>query len=68
MVLKKEDDSWYVVCAACCHMVLVFAMMHLCIYFVVVLFGSIFSSFFLSLFDLVLTNQIEGLMMKGLTY
>ena len=24
------DSSWWMVCAACCHMALVFTMMHLC--------------------------------------
>ena len=31
MVLVEQlgDDSWSVVCAACCHMALIFAIMHL---------------------------------------
>ena len=29
LVEQLGDDSWYVVCAACCHMALVFAVMHL---------------------------------------
>ena len=29
IVEQLGDDSWWVVCAACCHMVLVFAIMHL---------------------------------------
>ena len=28
-VLRLGEDSWSVVCAACCHMTLVFAVMHL---------------------------------------
>ena len=35
LVEQLGDDSWQVVCAACCHMALVFAIMHLCnIYFI----------------------------------
>ena len=35
LVEQLGDDSWSVVCAACCHMALVFAIMHLCnIYFI----------------------------------
>ena len=29
LVEQLGDDSWSVVCAACCHMTLVFAIMHL---------------------------------------
>ena len=29
LVEQLGDDSWSVVCAACCHMALVFAIMHL---------------------------------------
>ena len=29
LVEQLRDDSWSVVCAACCHMALVFAVMHL---------------------------------------
>ena len=29
VVEQLGDDSWSVVCAACCHMALVFAIMHL---------------------------------------
>ena len=28
LVEQLGDDSWSVVCAACCHMALVFAIMH----------------------------------------
>ena len=30
LVEQLGDDSWSVVCAACCHMALVFAIKHLC--------------------------------------
>ena len=30
LVEQLGDDSWSVVCAACCHMALVFAIMYLC--------------------------------------
>ena len=47
------DDSWSVECVACCHMALVFAIMHLYkknIYIVSV------HSFFIDFFNLVLIN------------
>ena len=52
-VEQLGDDSWYMVCAACCRMTLVFAIMHLCNVkikikeFLLFLSFSFFFSFFL---------------------
>ena len=40
-VEQPGDDSWYVVCAALCHMALVFAIKHLYIYIIFLLYSSI---------------------------
>ena len=59
------DDSRQVVCAACCHMALVFAIMHLYMFFfcVCVLFFLLFLSFFFSSFkkQLVSVKETERL-------
>ena len=55
MALPEQlgDDSWLVVCAACCHMSLVFAIMH---FFKFVDFLKIFKNIF---FNLVSINYTE---------
>ena len=52
-------NSWQVVCAACCHMVLVFAIIILCIYVTFFIFYCPF--LFMFFFCLVLINQTEWL-------
>ena len=44
-VQQLGEDSWSVVCAACCHMTLVFAVMHL--YNILELFIASVHSFFI---------------------
>ena len=41
LVEQLGDDHWWVVCAACCHMALVFAVMHLYNIFNVILCRSV---------------------------
>ena len=53
-VEQLRDDSWYMVCAALCHMALVFAIKHL---YNIFLFCIIFiHSFFILFFNLILIN------------
>ena len=54
MILVEQlgDDSWLVVCAACCHMALVFAILHLYDIFVHSSFSFFFLFFFRFLFSL----------------
>ena len=46
LIEQLGDDSWLVVCAACCHMALVFAIMHLYNIFNFILHLSIPFSYF----------------------
>ena len=57
------DDSWQVVCAACCHMALVFAIMHL--YNILNFYIVSVHSFFIFFFNPVLINQTEWLMIPA---
>ena len=52
LVEQLGDDSWWVVCAACCHMALVFAIMHL--YNIFLFYIVSVHSFFILFFNLVL--------------
>ena len=54
LVEQLGDDSWSVVCAACCHMALVFAIMHLCNIFL--FYIASVNSFFIIFFNLVLID------------
>ena len=54
LVEQLGDDSWSVVCAACCHMELVFAIMHL--YNILKFYIVSVNSFFIFFFNLVLIN------------
>ena len=59
-VQQLGEDSWSVVCAACCHMTLVFAVMHLyniLEFFLLLLSIPFFILFFL---NLVLINRRNG--------
>ena len=65
-VYQLVDDSWLMVCAACCCMALIFAIRHIIfLKFVIVSVHSIFLSFFFfsfflySFFNLVLINQTK---------
>ena len=53
LVEQLGDDSWSVVCAACCHMALVFAIMHL---YKKIFYIASGHSFFILFFNLVLIN------------
>ena len=58
-VLPLGEVSWSVVCAACCHMTLVFAVMHL--YNILEIFIASVHSFFYTFFkNLVLINRRNG--------
>ena len=57
-VLRLGEDSWSVVCAACCHMTLVFAVMHL--YNILEFFIASVHSFFILFLNLVSINQRNG--------
>ena len=58
-VQRLGEDSWSVVCAACCHMTLVFAVMHL--YNILEFFIASVHSFFYTFFkNLVLINRRNG--------
>ena len=47
LVEQLGDDSWWVVCAACCHMALVFAIVHIMLFcFLLCLFISFFRFLF----------------------
>ena len=55
LVEQLGDDSWWVVCADCCHMALVFAIMHLYNIFIYFYIVSV-HSFFILFFNLVSIN------------
>ena len=78
LVEQLGDDSWYVVCANCCHMALVFAIMQLCncFIFVVVSVHSFLKIFFFNIDGwnvqwyqhvLALCVLLTGVVLKGLT-
>ena len=58
LVEQLGDDSCSVVCAACCHMALVFAIMHLYNFYFYFYIASI-HSFFVFFFNLVSINWTE---------
>ena len=60
-VEQLGDDSWLVVCAACCHMALAFAIMHLYNLLFIYIFFKLFLSthFFTFFFNLVWINKME---------
>ena len=59
---RLVEESWSVVCAACCHTTLVFAVMHLCniLDFFLLLLSIPFLYFFFFFFNLVLINRRNG--------
>ena len=57
LVEQLGDDSWQVVCAACCHMTLVFAIMHL--YNILKFYMVSVHSSFIFFFNLILINLTE---------
>ena len=54
LVQQLGDDSWYVICAALCHMALAFTIMQLYDFLIVSV-----HSFLIFLLNLVLINQTE---------
>ena len=56
-VLRLGEDSWSVVCAACCHMTLVFAVMHL--YNILEFFIASVHSFFILFLKSVIDKSTE---------
>ena len=54
LVEQLGDGSWYMVCAACCHMALVFAIM--CLHNIFLFYIVSVHSFFIFFFNLVLIN------------
>ena len=56
LVEQLGGDSWWVVCAACCHMALVFAILHLYKTKLFFVFVSV-HSFFIFFFSLIIINE-----------